>query len=100
MSAFCSELASADENAAPPSPPLQWPSELDIVHGNFLPLPFVAPKGLRFTIEHVVDLGLCAKLMEDAKIPVPPDLETCPPTIQAKIDNREGSISWADGARP
>jgi hypothetical protein len=88
----------AQENQFPPSPPLQWPTEAAPGAAGFFAL-----SSLRLDLEQGADAGICKQFLKDASIPIPDPFiypASCPPNIVSKIDGRQGSPRWKQGARP
>jgi hypothetical protein len=89
--------ARAQEGAISPPPPLQWPVQA----GPNTPTDFSITL-LRQQIELGGNVELCKALMTEAGQPIPANFtwSMCPPEFQAKVNAREGMVSWASGAKP
>jgi hypothetical protein len=89
--------AQAQEGSTSPPPPLQWPVQA----GPNTPTDF--PIGvLRQQVEFGANGELCKLLLKEAGQPIPTNFtwSMCPPAFQAKVNAREGTVSWASGAKP
>lgn len=87
----------AQENQLSPPEALQFPFEA----AREAPRS-VAALFLRAEIERSADLALCQVLMTEAGRPIPSpfEAEDCEPAFAEKVENDEGIVHWASGARP
>lgn len=89
--------AAAQENVLGPPAPLQWPT-LTGPNSNRSFLVAI----LRGEFEKGANAELCKVLMRERNLPIPQDFDftMCPPDLAAKVNNREGKVKWASGAKP
>lgn len=89
--------ANAQEGAISPPPPLQWPAQAGANANSDFSITL-----LRRQIELGGNTELCKILMTEAKQPIPANFtwSLCPPDFQAKVNARDGKVSWASGAKP
>jgi hypothetical protein len=87
----------AQENAISPPALLQWPTQAGPNANRGFPISV-----LRGLIERGGNEELCKILMAEADQPIPADFEwsLCPPEFQAKVTARQGTVTWAQGAKP
>lgn len=87
--------ARAQESKTSPPPALQWPALASSNAQGEIPVTL-----LRRLLEQGANDELCKLLMKRDQRPAPSENFVCPPEYKAKVNAREGQVSWAEGAKP
>ena len=97
LTLFAAPQAHAQENAISAPAPLQWPTLTGPSSNRSLLVGF-----LRVELEKGANAELCKVLMRERNLAIPPDFDftMCPPDLATMVNNRQGKVKWASGAKP
>ena len=89
--------ARAQEDAISAPAPLQWPTLTGPTSNRSFAVIL-----LRAEFEKGANAELCKVLMREQQIAIPAqfDFTMCPPALATKVNNRQGKVKWASGAKP